>query len=713
MKSKRSKLLKILSVIGIFAVSAAVPITLVSKYVIFTKTSSSNGNVDDNSGNNNGNDNSNPNDNNGNNDGGNDSNNNNTTPQDGSIVPRLKSSINLSGTVDKIYNSQNASETNNLIAEEIKTNLEQAFDNSTELENVNDLNITVNGNFADTSSWGGNPYDGTNGWSGSTTGNEILYSTSLNQLNISSLNDLKHQLTDAKIKEILRSSDSSKLNESAEYTVKNKLGFTNNNLVHVNIMEILGSGVRNFDLQIPISSINFNVSNMSISVSGTDVQTTNATTNFNYNIAINNTESNTPQPTSTPKASSSEVTNADKILVKLGYADVGTNNSIVLNQELLQEEFGIYNVEFSNAKIAPNTSTNRQVGSYKITLDATPIANKGFIWQDGTTSTKSVSFDVNVDIGEISPALNTTLNLTGPLSKIYDVEGTSGSRKSTNTLIAEDIKANLDTYFSNGNDLKTVENLSVSASGSFPTTSSWTGTEYSTWSTSVQYSAVYGQSLGQINISSLNDLKTKWNSQGIYNVLLGSGLRFSDSTFTVQNLLGFTGGDLLHMNIFVNSGYTANFTVDLQIPASNINLTVPTLRVTANGSNVASLQVDTTNFTYNIGIKDTVDFVKPTTGVTALAPANKTNVNEALVSLGFATRNTSSNPYTYTLDSEKISAALGVFNCTFEGISITEDESNPNNYTIVLKASPNANYNWESGSSDPKELSFKVDLASS
>ncbi|BAC44498.1 hypothetical protein D8X55_04485 [Malacoplasma penetrans] len=685
-KSKKGKFWKILAITGIFTVSAATPIALVSKYVIFKNSSNGNSNNNNNNG------------------GG------NTNPQNQTITPKLKSSINLSGSIDKIYSSQNSSDTKTLIAQEIKNNLDSAFENSEELKSVNNLNISVEGDFGDNSSWAGIEYSGTNGWSSTVSGNEVLYSTDLNTLNISSLNDLKYQLTDAKIKEILNASDSSKLKTNAEYTVKNKPGFTSNNLIHINVFEILGSSVKNLDLQIPYSSVNFNISNMQISVSGDNVQTTNATTTLNYNVAIN-TETNSTQIASRPTATASEISDVNKVLVKLGFAEIGSDNNVTLNQKALQEELGIYNVVFSNASIAPSgTTTDGQSGAYKISFDATPIANKGFVWEDGTSTAKSVSFDVNVDVGNITPDLNQTINLTGSVSKIFDTTTTSGTRKDTNTVIAEDIKANPENYFSNGSDLKTISDLAVTVNGNFPT-STWTGSPYETWKSTVTSTnvGIYSPSLPQLNISSLSDLKTKINQLGIYNVLLTSGLTYSGATFAFQNELGFTDDDLLHVCVRVTSTY-GNVNVDLGIPLSSINLTVSALAVSVNGTGVQTLTNGNTNYTYNIGIDDTVNFTKPTT-VSPLTEENKTNVNEALVSLGFATKNTNSNPNTYTLDSTKISKALGVYNCTFEGIAIQEDSAN--NYTITLKATPNANYNWDSGTNESRELTFKVDLASS
>ncbi|BAC44494.1 hypothetical protein D8X55_04470 [Malacoplasma penetrans] len=694
MKSQRKKLLKILSITGIFVATAAVPITLLSKYVISASlTNSKNQNNQDNN----------------NQDGGGD-----TTPQAQTIVPKLKSSINLSGSLDKIFDAKNSSSsnTNSLIAQEIKNNLDKSFDNASDLEKVNNLSISVDGGFSGGVTWGNKQYDQNIGWGKETVGNEILYGSSLDQFNISSLDDFKSQLNnDTKLKDIISKSDASKFDSTATYSIASgsNLGLVGDNLVHVNVIETdASSNTKSIDLQIPISNINLNVSNMIVSVSGDNVETqTNKTTNFSYNVGISD-QSQFTNPVDAPVASASEVKSANKILVKLGYAEVAANNQITLNQDLLKEELGIYNVTFSNANasIAPNGSTtDGTTGSYKISLDATPTPNKDFVWEDGTSDTKPVSFNVNVSVDEITPSLNSTLDLKGSLSRIFDTSG-SGTRKDTNTVIAEDIKSNLNNYFSNGNDLKTVEDLDVTVNGNFPT-STWTGVAYDTWKSSTSYTGIYSSESAQIDITSLNDLKTKLTTKGLYGILLAAGLKFSGSSFAIQNEIGLSGGDLLHVNIRITSEWTTNpFTVDLAIPVSDINLKVSNLGVSVSGSNVKALSNGSVNYTYNVGIDDTVNFVKPTTGVTALSSANKTNVNEALVSLGFATKSGTN----YTLNKDKISAALGVFNCTFEGISIQEDASTANNFTITLKATPNTNYYWEDGTNVPKELSFKVDL---
>lgn len=545
----------------------------------------------------------------------------------------------------------------------------------------------------------------------------ILYSSKFGQLNISSLNDLKTQLdNDAKIKEIIREFDSSKLNQNAIYSIQNKPAVTNDNLLHVNVIAILGSNTKYFDLQIPTSSINLNISNMSISVSGNNVKPlTSAVASFNYNVSLA-PKSYFMNPASTPVASASEVTNANKILVKLGLAEVTTRNQIVLTQKAIQEQLGIYNVEFSNASIAPSgTTTNGKSGLYQISLQATPIANGDFVWDDGQNTVRTITFEVWVNVGEITPTVNSTLNITGPFSKIFAANtGTGNNRVRTNDVIADDIKSNLSKYFSNGNDLKTVENLNIRVEGNFPETSVWTGEPYEVWSKTTRFKGIYSSSSQKINITSLNDLKTKLNSIGLGKFLLDSNLLFRDASFTILNQLGFTGGDLIHVNILVNSPYTqGTFTVDVGIPTSDINLIISNLKIASFGDNV-TLQSVPVNFTYNIGINDSVDFIKPTTGVTPLSDANKNNVNEALVSLGFATRNIDSNPGTYTLNPDKISAALGVFNCTFEGISI-KDVSNGSSrsFTISLIATPNNNYYWEDGTNTSKELSFTVNLTAS
>lgn len=87
MNSSRKKI-KTWGLTGIFAASAAIPVVLISRYVLFRNSSSIN-------------------------------NQNSESDNSQFITPKLKSSISLSGTIDKIYDSQKATVTNTLVAQEI------------------------------------------------------------------------------------------------------------------------------------------------------------------------------------------------------------------------------------------------------------------------------------------------------------------------------------------------------------------------------------------------------------------------------------------------------------------------------------------------------------------------------------------------------------------------------------------------------------------
>ncbi|BAC44474.1 P35 lipoprotein homolog reported as IMP14 [Malacoplasma penetrans HF-2] len=308
-----------------------------------------------------------------------------------------------------------------------------------------------------------------------------------------------------------------------------------------------------------------------------------------------------------------------------------------------------------------------------------------------------------------TPAIKTEVSLSGSLSKIYDTT-TGDSRKNTNEMIAQDILSNPEDYFTNGADLKNVQGWSVTVDGNFDSQSTWTGEAYSAWSANATFSGVYAIASEQLNITSLNDLKTQLSDSTKLKAICDAipGLRFSSATassYQVQNQVGFTGDDLLHINVTAQDGNNTR-NMNLGIPVSDLNLKITGLKVSVNGTNnetgnnVESVENLTTDFTYNIGIKDTVDFTQPTTTPTT-TEANKNNVNEALKALGYTKTDGS-------LDNDKIAAAVGIYNCTFVASSIQEDSNTPNKFTITLKATPNENYVWEDGTREAKDVSFDV-----
>nr|P0DI99.1 RecName: Full=Lipoprotein p33; Flags: Precursor [Malacoplasma penetrans] len=309
-----------------------------------------------------------------------------------------------------------------------------------------------------------------------------------------------------------------------------------------------------------------------------------------------------------------------------------------------------------------------------------------------------------------TPAIKSDVTLSGALSKIYDTTNTGDSRKNTNTLIAEDIKANPENYFTNGEDLKKVEGWSVTVDGSFDSNSVWTGDAYSKWSAVADtHKGVYKSTSKQLNINSLKDLKSQLDTSAKIKAICDeSNLVFSTAdadSYKIQNELGFTGGDLLHINVTATqAGKTLN--MDLGIPVSDLNLKITDLKVSvtasnnSTGNNVAAVSDLTTNFTYNIGIKEevTAPTEKPN-----LAKTDKGEVMKVLKALGYTQTGDETK-----LDNDKVSNSLGLYNCEFTAVSATPVEGSEDKFTIKLKAKPLTDYVWEDGTNTEKEISFEA-----
>ncbi|RXY96754.1 hypothetical protein D8X55_02505, partial [Malacoplasma penetrans] len=322
----------------------------------------------------------------------------------------------------------------------------------------------------------------------------------------------------------------------------------------------------------------------------------------------------------------------------------------------------------------------------------------------------------------VKPEIKTDVKLSGKLSGIYDASETD--RKDTNTLITNDVKTNPENYFTNGDQIKdAIKDATVTVDGGFKKESSWSGNPYSTWSTGTT-ATLYPSAAPQINIASLNDLKdTKLkDSTAIETFLKDANISFTGASgFSVQNQPGLTDGDLLHINIKAKQN-SQDLNLDLQIPVSNINLET-TLKISIDattnttGNKIEAVKDLGTKFSYNIGIDATLKFEQQK----GEAPAATTNeVSDAataakniLVKLGYVSSGD-------TLSDDKISAALGIYNCKFTPKSATENtNAKPNAevtnsnkvYTVTVTATPyNETYVWDDGSTGPKDISFDVSL---
>ncbi|RXY95936.1 hypothetical protein D8X55_05080, partial [Malacoplasma penetrans] len=316
-----------------------------------------------------------------------------------------------------------------------------------------------------------------------------------------------------------------------------------------------------------------------------------------------------------------------------------------------------------------------------------------------STSDNNTGGDSNTQTQTITPELRETVNLSGALTDIYDSTGAQNA----NQKIAADIKENhLGDVFTNGEALSQVSDLTVTVNGNF-SRDSWAGLTFNgetgNWEDSANNQnnitiaeankLVYTSESEQIDIESLNDLHEKLSVRDTLKTALenaGVAQIPETTTLAINNNLGFTNGDLLHVNVSATpTGSNPTITnYDLQIPVSNLNLVVPNLTITVSGTNVGEANRTTTNFNFNIGINDTVS---ETDEKGELAADNR-SANEALVALGLATSSTDSGNTTYTIDNDAVSAVVGVYNCNFASPTIQAVDESAGTYTITLQATP-------------------------
>ncbi|RXY96024.1 hypothetical protein D8X55_04910, partial [Malacoplasma penetrans] len=325
----------------------------------------------------------------------------------------------------------------------------------------------------------------------------------------------------------------------------------------------------------------------------------------------------------------------------------------------------------------------------------------------------------------INPELRESVNLSGALSDIFDSTGAQNA----NQKIAADIQQNhLNDVFVNGQELSQVEDLTVSVTGNF-SRSSWDGLTFNgesgnwgsvgedgniTDSVNIEEAnkLIYTSESEQFDISSLDDFKTKLSTGDKLKTALeaaGAGTIDNTTTLAVANNIGFTDDDLLHINVTAtpagDSPTVTNY--DLQIPVSNLNIVVPNLTITVAGTNIGEANRTTTNFSFNIGIDDTVSESNESA---SLATANRNDAKQALVALGLASSSTEGGNTTYTIDNDAVSAVVGVYNCRFDIDSATiapVGESN-DNFTITLQATPLEGYVWDDGSNGSKPVTINA-----
>lgn len=407
MKIKKIKLLKALALTSSLGIVATVPIIVSS----CSTTSSDNGSNNGGSDNNGSGGGSNP----GGSGGG--TGGNSSTSK---VTPKLQSKISLVGSLSNIYDGK--TDTNDLLATDIKNNPEKVFTNYDELKGKN-FTITVDGEFSKDSTWSGDNYSkdsyGKSSW-GSTTidaDKTIYYNSKSSQIDISSLNDLKTKLSNDFLKNAFKEAGVT-IEDNTTLSVSNKLGLTDGDLLHVNIVaNTSAKAITNYDLQIPVSDINLDIQKCNITISGNDVETVNQEVEINYNIGIQDKMTYTG-PTDVQQLDTTATETS--VMTKLGFVKISKvvqKNSfnisregestdataINLDSDKIGQTFGIYNTTFSNPKLTleestPSTQageTNTNYLTYKMTVDGTP--NSGYYFEDGTNTSKSFSFDVKIN----------------------------------------------------------------------------------------------------------------------------------------------------------------------------------------------------------------------------------------------------------------------------------------------------------------------------
>lgn len=202
-----------------------------------------------------------------------------------------------------------------------------------------------------------------------------------------------------------------------------------------------------------------------------------------------------------------------------------------------------------------------------------------------------------------------------------------------------------------------------------------------------------------MDIKSINDLETQLgNSDNIKAVCEAiPTLKLTNGTdYKVEKNALKLDGDLLHVNISAKDNGTTAVSMDLAIPVSDLNLKIDGLKISVSGTGIKESTDLTTNYKFNVGIDNTVKELTGATGT--LTGDDRKDAMKALKALGYTQTADDTK-----LDNDKLSDALGLYNCSFEAVSSEAVSGQNDQFTITLKATPNAGYVWEDGTNTPKE----------
>lgn len=253
------------------------------------------------------------------------------------------------------------------------------------------INITVKNAVIDNTntSWGENDFSK---WTNPDLKN-VYYNSSLGDITISNPNDLHTKLSTHnwlmnKIKDSsieFQNITSANLVQDSNYYVD-----LTNDLIHTNVEVELNSIKQLIDFQIPLSSINYEIKSAVVDITGKNlIGVTNSNVDFVLNFGINlKDDYNLNGQSETVYADLDESNNPilEQVLSGLKWTKKVQNETVV-NSVKIQEQIGLFNVEFTPISITRSIADSN-INYFDITLSATPYENQ--LWADGTSEAKEI-----------------------------------------------------------------------------------------------------------------------------------------------------------------------------------------------------------------------------------------------------------------------------------------------------------------------------------
>lgn len=329
-------------------------------------------------------------------------------PENLEIEPILNSNLDIVNSFSDLYSSTNTNIDQNIkdiilekqLQQKIISNYDKFDDNQ-----KSSLQIDLKTNLP-SNKWGNISY---NDWKKETV--HVYYGIKFDKLNVSSLNDLHDMLTPEFIKNIFVSLNLSTTTDKKTYNLvqDSNIGLENG-LLHINILETQNQrNEAKYDLQIPISDFNLKI-NSEITISGKNIKTTSQKIDINYNITVDKNILNKQALKTIDLNEKYESVTVNNLLENLNWASQPisskSNNSLLINNDVISKEIGLYNVEFSNFNLSlknPENDINspNYDGIYNLTFDATPHDNH--VWDDGTKSQLKITIEniqINLSLAE-------------------------------------------------------------------------------------------------------------------------------------------------------------------------------------------------------------------------------------------------------------------------------------------------------------------------